>query len=158
MCGAYIMGKRNLKDDLKSKYGLTGMEVDDILRYVSALCKEFQLLALIFKSEHLIELQNHHNKSKQNKTEKNIFLKAGKSVFNRLSMPAKKLSEQYSKTHKARDLVLVALKAHKISGDTKSVITDILSLMSEHKNFKDDERVITGRRAYESLSDANIGA
>jgi len=75
------MGKRNLKNDLKDRYGLTGMEVDDLMRYVKALCKEFESLARKFKTEYLIELQNHQNKSKQNKAEKNVFLKLGKAGY-----------------------------------------------------------------------------
>lgn len=150
------MSKRNLKSDLKDKYSLTGMEVDDLMRYVKALCKEFETLARKFKTEYLIELQNQQNKSKQNKAEKNVFLKLGKGVLNSLSSQSKELKKQYGKTKKARDLTIAALEAHKVDGSHKSVITDILSLMSEHRQFSNDERVITGRRAYESLSDANI--
>ena len=53
-------------------------------------------------------------------------------------------------------MTIAALNAHKVSGDPKSIITDILSLMSKHKQFSNDEKVITGRRAYESLLDAGI--
>lgn len=126
------------------------------MRYVKALCKEFEALARKFKTEHLIELQNYQSKSKQNKTEKNVFLKLGKGALNSLSSHANELKKQYRKTKKARELTIASLEAHKVAGNHKSVITDILLLMSEHNQFSNDERVITGRRAYESLSDANI--
>ncbi len=150
------MGSSNLKTDLKEKYHLTGMEVDDVMRYVKKLCSEFETLSRKFKTEYLIELQTHQAKSKKNKVESNIFLKLGKSAMNNLSSEAKSLKVQYTKTAKARDLTLAALTTHKISGAPKTVITDILSLMSKHHAFSNDERVITGRRAFESLSDAEI--
>jgi len=152
------MSKHKLKDDLKEKYGLTGMEVDDLMRYVKALSKEFEVLSKRFKTEHLIELQTYQKKAAQNKSEKNIFLKMGKGALNSLSSKSKDLQRQYSKTKDARDLTIASINAHKISGNPKSVITDILSLMSEHNQFSHSERVITGRRAFESLSDASIEA
>jgi len=150
------MGKHNLKNDLKDKYGLTGMEVDDILRYMRKLCDEFERLAKKYKSEYLIELQTHQEKAKKNKAEQNVFLKFGKSALNSLSSSAKELRQQFQKTGQARKLVLTSIMAHKLRGDEKEIITDILSLMAEHNEFRNNERVITGRRAYESLLDAGI--
>lgn len=151
------MGKSDFKTDMKDKYGLTGMEVDDIMRYMKALCHEFQSLAEKFKTEYLFELKTHTSKTNQNKTEKNNLLKLGKTVLNRLSGEAKALKAQYIKTQKARELLITSLRAHKVSGMNKSIITDILGLMDQHEELRNPERVITGRRAYESLEDAEIG-
>ena len=57
------MGSSNLKTDLKETYHLTGMEVDDVMRYVKKLCSEFETLSRKFKTEYLIELQTHQAKS-----------------------------------------------------------------------------------------------
>lgn len=152
-----MVSRPNLKDSLKEKYGLTGLEVDDILRYMKALCTEFETLSRKYKTEYLIELKTHKEKVAQNKTEKNTFLKTAKMATNRVSSPAKDLRKQYDKTCKARDMLSASLSAHKIHGDHKRAITDILTLMSEARQLGDEERTITGRRAYESLHDAGIG-
>jgi len=123
------------------------MEVDDVMRYMKTLCQEFETLARKYKTEYLIELKSHAEKAKKNKLEPNKFLKTAKFAANRLSGPAKELRKQYIKTHQARDLLTASLNAHKIQGQHKRTITDILGLMAAHKKFYDPERVITGRRA-----------
>ncbi len=151
------MAKQNLKDSLKEKYGLTGMEVDDIMRYMKFLCVEFKALSRKYKTEYLIELKAHKDKAQINLHEKNKFLKTAKMAANRLSGPSNALRKQYLKTLKARNYLTASLSAHKIHGDHKRAITDILSLMSEARQLGDEEQTITGRRAFESLSDAGIG-
>jgi len=151
------MSKIDLKDNLKDKYGLTGLEVDDIMRYMKALCSEFETLARRYKTEYLMELKTQKDKAIANKAEKNALFKTAKMAANRISGSAKDLRKQYLKTQKARDLLTASLSAHKVHGDHKRAITEILSTISESGKLRNEERVVTGRRAFESLHEAGIG-
>jgi len=145
-----------LKESLIDEYGLTGLEVDDVMRYMEALCSEFENLGRRFKTEHLIELKDHAAKVRQNKTEKNMLFKTAKFAVNRLSGSAKVLRKQYLKTQKARQYLTASIGAHKMGNDHNSIITKILQMMADNGQLYDADLTVTGRRAYESLGEAGI--
>jgi len=145
-----------LKESLVDEYGLTGLEVDDVMRYMKALCTEFESLGRSFKTEHLIELTEHTTKARQNKSEKNMLFKTAKFATNRLSGSAKDLRKQYLKTKKARHYLTTSIDTHKMGHDHKNIITKILQMMADNGQLYDADRAVTGRRAYESLSETSI--
>ena len=150
------MSSIKLKERLIDEYGLTGLEVDDVMRYMIALCTEFDTLCRRFKTEHLIELKEHASKTRQNKSEKNMLFKTAKFASNRLSGSAKDLRKQYLKTKKARQYLTTSIDTHKMGEDHKSIITKVLQMMADNGELYDADQTVTGRRAYESLSEAGI--
>ena len=150
------MSSNKLKESLVDEYGLTSFEVDDVMRYMKALCAEYEVLGRRFKTEHLIELREHTAKAKQNKSEKNMLFKTAKFAANRLSSPAKDLRKQYLKTKKARQYLTASIDTHKMGRDHKSIITKVLKMMDDNGQLRNSERTVTGRRAYESLHEAGI--
>lgn len=152
------MFNNKLKDAMTEKYGLTNMEVDDVMRYMTALTKEYAQLAGRYKTEHLVTLKSHAAKASKAKAEKDVFSKMAKVTLNRLGGQAKELLRQYKATHSAYDVFIEALAAHKIEGNHRRTITDILALMSEHNELRKEDQTVTGRRAFETLQEAGIGA
>ncbi len=150
------MSSSKLKENLIDEYGLTGLEVDDLMRYMKALCTEFEVLGRRFKTEHLIELRDHAAKARQNKSEKNMLFKTAKFTMNRLSGAAKDLRKQYFKTKKAREYLTTSIDTHKMGHDHKGIITKIFQMMDDNGQLRNGERAVTGRRAYESLQEAGL--
>lgn len=122
------------------------------MRYVEALCEQFVALAHAFKTEHITALEKHINARDEIK-------KSGLFYFNifgvsnaPLSHEARTLMKCFQSTQKAHEMVLMSLRAHMMEGSKTKILTDILSRMSNHDHFDDPEVIITGRRAYETLS------
>ena len=151
------MGEQSLKDALKDKYSLTSMEVDDVMSYMHSLCREFAVLANRYKTEYFITLKSHNHKVTEIKKEKRFLNRMAKKATNKLDMEPRALLERYQSAFTARELLIAALDAHKISGEHKRTMTDILALMSEHNQLGDEDRTVTGRRAFETLFEAGIG-
>jgi len=144
-------------EKLEEKYGLTTYEVQDIMRYMKILCQEFVYLAQRYKTEYLVELKEASGQLHNFKQEKSFFKKASSLVRSRLRPSTKQLKEQYKKTLKAKNMLVEALDAHKIQGDYKRTITEILELMAASHQLYDKDHTITGRRAFETMSESNIG-
>ncbi|PHS23559.1 MAG: hypothetical protein COA84_10935 [Robiginitomaculum sp.] len=149
---AYTFGQ-----ELEEKYGLTAYEVTDIMRYMKILCQGFVRLAKLYKTEYLVELKASSGQVQNFKQEKSFFKKASSLVKSRVSSSANLLKTQYKTTLKARSMLVESLDAHKIPGDHKRTITEILELMAANDQLSDKDETITGRRAFEAMSEANIG-
>ncbi len=152
-----MVSSYTFNEQLKEKYGLTTSEVTDIMRYMKILCQEFVRLAQLYKTEYLVELKASSGQVQNFKREKNFFKKASSLVKSRVSSSADLLRGQYKRTLKARSMLVEALDAHKIQGDHKRIITEILELMSANDQLYEKDETITGRRAFETMSESNIG-
>ncbi len=146
-----------LSQKIQDKFDLTSIQVADVMKCMKALIIHFEHLSQSFSTEHFVELKKHNAKKVAAKKEGGVnpFLSFTKRSILQ-SSESKSLYHDFKQARASRALLIESLDAHKISGDHKRSITTILSLMAECGGLDNEEAAVTGRHAFETLTEAGV--
>ena len=146
-----------LSKKVQDKFDLTSIEVTDVMKCMKILIIHYENLSRSFSTKHFVELKKYNAKkvAAKKKGGVNIFLSFTKRSILQ-SSESKSLYHDFKQARDSRALLIESLDVHKISGDHKRSITTILSLMAECGALENEESTVTGRHAFETLTEAGM--
>lgn len=148
------------------KFGVTKLEARELHTKAKALAGAFERLASTYSTDHIEETRQCRDRARTRDMSYGRGVSYGGAAFriaigamharnamDRPSKSAQTMWRRFAEAETAQNDLLAVCRAHNICnrGDLDPTITTLFELMAEHREIRQPERVIEGRRVFETL-------
>ena len=147
-------------------FSITKLEARELYLKSKFLSVTFENLATVYRTDYLEETRQCRDRARTRDMSYGRGVSYGGAAFriargamharnamDRPSKAAQTMWKRFAEAQTARNDLLAVCRAHNVSnrGDLDPTITTLFELMAEHREIRQPERVIEGRRVFETL-------